>query len=352
MKTYEAPKFFLSRRWKPNKWPYYGLIAIELPLTIALLALFGIASPNTYRTRLWQDGADNGFNSSPSTGLYAAANYRPYTTPRVWSQFITDYNVVIVVLSMFIMLVKATMYMLHVFPPILSIFVHAVLIVLYAVSIDYQASSDTTDPDHPQHGPPWYITKSCSVAHNKNNIGYCKQAKSSFACSCAMLGVFVVYFGFALYSCFPSQQQRTEYAEKQRMKAERWAKFETYQDDDTGETHVHRYPVPDTPGPQALNPMTPRTLAFNTLGGTKDLPLRTHFSSPNVQNVATTTSPSVAIRSPDIPRSPMSPGFINRAGMGNDRNGKSPEVAAEHFSPENRSVPQMYFPPPPKISKK
>lgn len=78
--------FFLSRRWKPNIWPFWVLLAIEIPLTIALLALFGIAAPNLYRTKLWQDGSDNGFNSSPSTGLYAAANYRPYTTPRVWSQ--------------------------------------------------------------------------------------------------------------------------------------------------------------------------------------------------------------------------------------------------------------------------
>lgn len=77
---------FLSRRWRPIKWPFYGLLAVELPLTVALLALFGIAAPNLYRTKLWQDGADNGFNSSPTTGLYAAANYRPYKTPKVWSQ--------------------------------------------------------------------------------------------------------------------------------------------------------------------------------------------------------------------------------------------------------------------------
>jgi hypothetical protein len=77
---------FLSRRWKPNKWPFYVLVGFEGPLTVALLALFGIANPDTYRTKLWQFGADEGFNSSPLTGLYAAANYRPYTTPKVWSQ--------------------------------------------------------------------------------------------------------------------------------------------------------------------------------------------------------------------------------------------------------------------------
>jgi hypothetical protein len=250
---------------------------------------------------------------------------------------------------MFIMLVKGVMYMLHVFPPILSLIVHAAILVLWAISVDYQASSDLSDPEHPQHGAPWYITKSCSVAHNKNNVHYCKQAKASFACSCAMLGVFVTYFGFALYSCFPNKQQREEYAEKKRLKAERWAKFETYQDEDTGETTVAKYPIPETPGFQTLNPMTPRTRAFNTLGGTRDLPLRNHFSSPNAPTVS--TSPPLAIRSPDIPRSPMSPGFINRAGT--DRsNGKSPEV--EHFSPQNGATqsPQLYFPPPPKTSKK
>lgn len=67
-------------------WPFYGLVAIELGLTVALLAFTGIAAPNLYRNKLWQDGADNGFNSSPSRGLYAAANYQPYTTPRCWAQ--------------------------------------------------------------------------------------------------------------------------------------------------------------------------------------------------------------------------------------------------------------------------
>lgn len=77
---------FLSRRYRPSIYPFYALVALELGLTIGLLTLTGIASPDTYRNKLWQDGADNGFNSSPLTGLYAAANYRPYTTPRVWAQ--------------------------------------------------------------------------------------------------------------------------------------------------------------------------------------------------------------------------------------------------------------------------
>lgn len=60
-------------------------MTIELPLTVIILTLTGIASHDLYRTKLWQDGADNGFNSSPNERLYAAANYRSFKTPIVWS---------------------------------------------------------------------------------------------------------------------------------------------------------------------------------------------------------------------------------------------------------------------------
>lgn len=60
-------------------------MAVELPFTIVILTLTGIASHDLYRTRLWQDGADNGFNSAPDEILYAMANYRPYKVPKVWS---------------------------------------------------------------------------------------------------------------------------------------------------------------------------------------------------------------------------------------------------------------------------
>ena len=40
-------------------------------------------------------------------------------------------------------------------------------------------------------------------------------------------------------------------------------------------------------------PMTPRTQAFNRIGGTKDLPLRNHFSSPNAPR-----SPTFGVKSP------------------------------------------------------
>lgn len=63
-----------------------ALFALEFPLTVAMLTLFGVADPNTYRTKLWQNGSDLGFNSNPNQVVYALANYRTFHIPVVWSQ--------------------------------------------------------------------------------------------------------------------------------------------------------------------------------------------------------------------------------------------------------------------------
>lgn len=78
-------RFFLARYWRMRKL-FFVLLIIEIPLTIALLALFGIADPDTYRTRLWRNGSVKGFNSDPSEILYAYANYRPISVPLIWSR--------------------------------------------------------------------------------------------------------------------------------------------------------------------------------------------------------------------------------------------------------------------------
>lgn len=75
---------FVSRTWRWKKL-ILGMLVFEFPFTVAGLALFGIASPNLYRTQLWQEGGDLGFNSSPNTILYAYANYKPVKIPLVWS---------------------------------------------------------------------------------------------------------------------------------------------------------------------------------------------------------------------------------------------------------------------------
>lgn len=77
--------FFISRTWRTRKL-MLGLLLLEFALTVPVLTLFGIANPNLYRTKLWQEGGDLGYNSAPNTVLYAMANYRPVKTPLVWSQ--------------------------------------------------------------------------------------------------------------------------------------------------------------------------------------------------------------------------------------------------------------------------
>jgi hypothetical protein len=100
----------------------------------------------------------------------------------------TQFNVVISVLSMFIMLVKATMYVLHTWLPILSVFVHALLIVLYAIGVRNQATPDlsNTKVKNLSRNLPWYLEKGCSYA-SAGNHGYCMQARASFAVTCVML---------------------------------------------------------------------------------------------------------------------------------------------------------------------
>jgi hypothetical protein len=82
-----APRWCLSiaHRWRLPR-VMLGLMGLEIPLIIALLALFGIADPDTYRTKLWQNGFNEGFNSDPHEILYDYANYRPVHIPLVWSR--------------------------------------------------------------------------------------------------------------------------------------------------------------------------------------------------------------------------------------------------------------------------
>lgn len=223
------------------------------------------------------------------------------------------------------------MYMLHVFPPIISVFVHTLLIILYSVSLAYQTSSDLSDPTRPQKGAPWYITKSCNVAKYQSNIGYCRQAKSTFYCTVMILALFVSYWVIAAWSCFPSKQHRAEYEEKQRIKKEKWAMLDS--PDENPSTTYRQAQSTNGSRLGALNPMTPRTLAFNTLGGTKDLPLHIDTSGSTSNKKKT-------------------PAFINIAG--NKGKQAATEVQEEeiHDTDYRNGKQPMYFPPPPTTSTK
>ncbi|KAJ9220458.1 hypothetical protein DTO169C6_7202 [Paecilomyces variotii] len=304
---------FFPKKYRSHKAALI-MMAAEFPFTVVILILTGIADHNTYRTKLWQDGADNGFNSAPDEAIYAAANYRPYTAPMVWSSFLTEYNLVLGVLSTFFLLTKAPMQILRVFYPPISVAVHGALIVLYSIAASFQAGKDMSDPQHPQPGPPWYITKSCSVAAHKSNIGYCEQAKSLFAITIIITIIYFSEFIIALISCFSTKAEREAYRERREEKRA----LKAYEDSILRAPPSGTYPM--TPGPMtgtSFPAMTPRTLAFTRLDSgsqASDLPLRHHFSTPN----------------------PGGPLHL-QTGAG----------SMSGYAYQEQPQPQMYFPPPP-----
>ena len=107
------------------------------------------------------------------------------TQPRrlLTSSSTTTFNVVVAVLSVFLLLCKGIMLICSVFHPLISLFIHAGLTAVWAVAIHNQAGPDMSDPAHPQPGAPWYITKSCGPPVSPGLIGYCKQAKAAIAVS-------------------------------------------------------------------------------------------------------------------------------------------------------------------------
>ncbi|KAL4910613.1 hypothetical protein BDW74DRAFT_828 [Aspergillus multicolor] len=318
---------YIPRKYRNHNLVYI-LMAVELGFIIAILTFTGIAAHDRYRTKLWQDGFDNGFNSSPDTAVYAAANYRSYDTPKVWSSFATNWNLVISILSVFILITKVPLHVLGLLYPIILALIQIGLIVVYCVSAAWQAGSDTSDPEHPQNGPPWYITKNCNVAHDSGNVTYCQQAKALFAFTILIIVLYTVELGIAIQNCFITKEERAERdearEEKETMKA--------YEDMILkSPTMIPMTPsaIPMTPGgtqfPRSPMPvMTPRSLAFNRLDSyntttstptSTDLPLRDHYTAPTPQAVS-----------------------VNQ----------EVEAGPKIEQPQ----PQIYFPPPPKKAKK
>ena len=92
-----------------------------------------------------------------------------------------NYNLIIGVLSTFLLIVKFPIHCMHLFFPPIAAFIHGSIMILYIISARFQAGSDMSDPKRPQPGAPWYIAKNCNVAVHPSNINYCQQAKSLFA---------------------------------------------------------------------------------------------------------------------------------------------------------------------------
>ncbi|KAI9047731.1 hypothetical protein LZ554_008441 [Drepanopeziza brunnea f. sp. 'monogermtubi'] len=260
----KMPRLVISRRWK-YPWVLIVLTAFELAGTVAALVLFAIAQPDLYRTKLWQLGYDLGYNSSPKQILYAYANYRPIPkTPFIWSQTITDYNVVISVLCTFILIVKAVMFVVHVWYPLLSSVTHAIIVALWVVSMYGQMGPDHSDPRQ-RSDVAWYITKSCSVARPSGNYHNCELAKGTFAVTVIMLVIFLLHLALSIYSMVPSAAERA--ARSMEVDDMQMTKDSPVSDN----ASEREWEMKNVPRQPAVS-YTPRTLAFNTLD--RQLPLR------------------------------------------------------------------------------
>jgi len=64
-----------------------ALILVELLISIAALVLFCLEYPADFRSSLWENGGEEGYNSNPNQRIYFYANHRePPEIPLIWSQ--------------------------------------------------------------------------------------------------------------------------------------------------------------------------------------------------------------------------------------------------------------------------
>ncbi|KAM0433292.1 hypothetical protein ACHAPT_004168 [Fusarium lateritium] len=159
-----------------------ALILIEMTISLMAVILFGLAYPDRFRSRLWENGGEEGWNSNPNKRIYFYANHQePPVVPLLWKQRLTDSNFAIAILGLVIFVARAIMSHLDYLPRYVSALYDALLLCLWTVSLDSQASGDLSDPEHPSPRP-WYLTRGCSAAWDRNQ-GYCRIAQASFAVS-------------------------------------------------------------------------------------------------------------------------------------------------------------------------
>jgi hypothetical protein len=188
---------------------------------------------------------------------------------------LTKYNLIISVLTTFMLLVKSIMIIMKVMLPPLSLVIHAAEMAIYVYSAYAQTSPDISDPQHPNNGPPWFITKSCNVAALREDVGYCQMAKGAF-----YVAVFMAYVSTSSHY-FPTNHARSAMYGVHVILAIMSMLFAPEKREDDQESLVESkgkgpeeptwemVPIPGTPRTpyhnMPMSPMTPRTKAFESL---------------------------------------------------------------------------------------
>ncbi|EFX05224.1 hypothetical protein CMQ_3293 [Grosmannia clavigera kw1407] len=254
----------VHRPWRGRK-PFYYLMIFELGGVIGLLILFAISQTDPYRKSMWQIGWDHRWNSNPSEILYAYANHKPIpTTPFVWSTLLTNFNIAISVLSLFILIAKLVATIMHFYYPILGIFIALSMATLYAASLGGQAGPDYTDSRY-RSPTPWFLRKGCSYARPYGKYNDCLMAQGAVAVSAYMLVIYCIALGLAIWSMLPNKLADLD---------------DDYDSDDgfpvTSKKQWEMQPrpmlSPALGNTATTTPFTPRTQAFHALD--RKLPLR------------------------------------------------------------------------------
>ncbi|KAH6990818.1 hypothetical protein BKA56DRAFT_610394 [Ilyonectria sp. MPI-CAGE-AT-0026] len=250
-----------------RKWPRiprrgtWWLMPFELAGTVTALVIFGLSQPNLYRTDMWQIGWDHRLNSNPAIKLFAYANHTPQPhIALVWTRTLTDFNVAISVLSLFMLLSKLTANIMRVWFPVLATFINVGMVALYAVSTYGNIGPDYIDSRYPAPSA-WYLRKGCDLAKPYGHYKACKIAQAAVVPSVYLLTVYVLNLAFAMWAMWPNKEndvvdEDDEYSTTSEPKESR------------------NWEMQSMKSPISYNqaPFTPRTQAFHTLD--RQLPLR------------------------------------------------------------------------------
>lgn len=176
-----------------------------------------------------------------------------------YPQSLTEFNVAISVISLFVLLVKMIGFILRIWYPIVGLCFGVGLTALYSASIYGQAGPDYADPRYPSPVA-WYIRYGCGIAQKYGVEGYCLMAKGTFAVTAYMLFLYVVNTGLAIWAMLPDKQLDADNGDDD--------------DDDVSADGKEWEMQPRTPA--TATPFTPRTQAFHTLD--RKLPMRKQFA--------------------------------------------------------------------------
>jgi hypothetical protein len=249
----------LHRRWPVGKRVWWPLLMLELAVLIPLLVLFGVQQPDLFRTQFWRIGYNYGFNSNPNIVIFAMVNAQPLpSVPFVWSKTLTNFNVAISVLGLFILLVKLITLIMKVCYPVIALGINTSLVALWAVSVYGQAGPDYADPERPSPVP-WYLSKGCRYAEPYGMANSCYMAKGTLAVTVVMLAVMLANFAISVWAMLPSETQTGRDDDDDDDEYDTRGKGPATESKNA--TVEMRHMMPASPQPI----FTPRTQAFHTL---------------------------------------------------------------------------------------